>query len=89
MSLVGVFVSPAPFSACEMTMPHPKNGNPMAIQRMALVATGRVPPDQDTSAIPVGRLGTVDEVTELAMTMLGNAYLTGKVFLLDGGMRVQ
>lgn len=44
--------------------------------------------DQDTSAIPVGRLGTVEEVTQLAMTMLSKACLTGKVFLLDGGMRV-
>ena len=55
----------------------------------ALVKTGMIPDDQDTSAVPVGRLGTVDEVTGLAMTMLTNAYLTGKVFLLDGGIRPQ
>lgn len=55
----------------------------------ALVVTGMVSDQQDTSAIPVDRLGTVDEVTQLAMTMLTNAYLTGKVFLLDGGMRTQ
>lgn len=55
----------------------------------ALVVSGMVSEDQDTSAIPVGRLGTVDEVTQLAMTMLTNSYLTGKVFLLDGGIRPQ
>ena len=55
----------------------------------ALVVTGMVDDDQDTSAIPVGRLATVEEVTQLAMTMLSNAYPTGKVFLLNGGMRVQ
>lgn len=55
----------------------------------ALVVSGMVSEDQDTSAIPVGRLGTVDDVTQLAMTMLTNSYLTGKVFLLDGGIRPQ
>jgi 3-oxoacyl-[acyl-carrier protein] reductase len=45
-----------------------------------------VPDDFDASAIPVGRLGQPEEVGELAMAMLTNAYLTGKVFLADGGM---
>lgn len=55
----------------------------------ALVVSGMISADQDSSAIPVGRLGTVDEVTQLAITMLTNSYLTGKVFLLDGGIRPQ
>lgn len=55
----------------------------------ALVVSGMVSQDQDPSAIPVGRLGTVEDVTRLAMTMLTNSYLTGKVFLLDGGIRTQ
>lgn len=55
----------------------------------ALVVSGMVAEDQDASAIPVGRLGSVEEVTQLAMTMLTNSYLTGKVFLLDGGIRPQ
>lgn len=55
----------------------------------ALVISGMVAEDQDASAIPVGRLGSVEEVTQLAMTMLTNSYLTGKVFLLDGGIRPQ
>jgi 3-oxoacyl-[acyl-carrier protein] reductase len=37
-------------------------------------------------AIPVGRLGTPAEVAEMAVAMLGNAYLTSKVIALDGGM---
>ena len=36
---------------------------------------------------PVGRLGRVDEATSLALAMLSNAYLTGQVVLLDGGIR--
>ncbi|RIX30833.1 SDR family NAD(P)-dependent oxidoreductase [Amnibacterium setariae] len=52
----------------------------------ALVASGMVPDDLDASAIPVDRIGQPEEVGELAMAMLTNAYLTGKVFLADGGM---
>jgi 3-oxoacyl-[acyl-carrier protein] reductase len=55
----------------------------------ALVVSGMISEEQDASAIPVNRLGTVDEVTQLGMTMLTNAYLTGKIFLLDGGIRPQ
>jgi 3-oxoacyl-[acyl-carrier protein] reductase len=40
----------------------------------------------DPAPTPVGRLGTTSEVADLAMTMLGTGYLTGKVYLLDGGM---
>ncbi|MDB5066852.1 MAG: 3-oxoacyl-ACP reductase, partial [Chloroflexi bacterium] len=36
--------------------------------------------------VPVGRLGRPEEVADLAMAMLRNPYLTGKVVLLDGGM---
>jgi 3-oxoacyl-[acyl-carrier protein] reductase len=36
--------------------------------------------------IPVGRLGETDEVAEMAITMLRNAYLTNKVITLDGGL---
>ncbi len=37
---------------------------------------------------PVGRLGRPAEVADLALAMLSNAYLTGQVVLLDGGMRL-
>lgn len=36
--------------------------------------------------VPVGRLGTTEEVADLAMAMLANGYLTNKVFALDGGI---
>ncbi len=55
----------------------------------ALVVSGMIAKDHDSSAIPVGRLGTVDEVVRMALVMLTNAYLTGKVYLLDGGIRAQ
>jgi 3-oxoacyl-[acyl-carrier protein] reductase len=36
--------------------------------------------------IPVGRLGRPEEVADLAMAILGNAYLTNQVIGIDGGM---
>jgi 3-oxoacyl-[acyl-carrier protein] reductase len=55
----------------------------------ALVAgTGMLPgePAELTRLVPVGRLGTTEEVADLAMAMLANGYLTSKVFALDGGI---
>ncbi|HEV7898622.1 MAG TPA: SDR family NAD(P)-dependent oxidoreductase [Planosporangium sp.] len=36
--------------------------------------------------IPVGRLGSTQEVADLALAMLRNGYLTNKVISLDGGL---
>jgi 3-oxoacyl-[acyl-carrier protein] reductase len=36
--------------------------------------------------VPVGRLGRSDEVADLTLAVLRNAYLTGHVLPLDGGM---
>jgi 3-oxoacyl-[acyl-carrier protein] reductase len=36
--------------------------------------------------IPVGRLGTPEEVADLSVAMLRNGYLTDKVITLDGGL---
>jgi 3-oxoacyl-[acyl-carrier protein] reductase len=36
--------------------------------------------------VPVGRLGTTDEVADLALTMLRSGYLTNKTYALDGGL---
>jgi 3-oxoacyl-[acyl-carrier protein] reductase len=36
--------------------------------------------------IPVGRLGTPEEVADMAVAMLRNGYLTSKVVSLDGGL---
>jgi 3-oxoacyl-[acyl-carrier protein] reductase len=44
------------------------------------------PRDPLPLSIPVGRLGTVEEVADLAMAMLRNGYLTNKVITLDGGL---
>ena len=52
----------------------------------ALVASGMVAENADPAAVPVGRIGRPEEVGELAMAMLTNAYVTGKVFLADGGI---
>lgn len=50
--------------------------------------TGMLPgaPDELRARIPVGRLGTPDEVADLALAVMENAYLTNQVFTLDGGM---
>jgi 3-oxoacyl-[acyl-carrier protein] reductase len=37
--------------------------------------------------IPVGRLGTTEEVADLATAILRKGYLTNKVITLDGGLR--
>jgi 3-oxoacyl-[acyl-carrier protein] reductase len=58
----------------------------------ALVAgTSMLPADPDRPGeppvpIPVGRLGRTDEVADLSVAMLSNAYLTNKVVTLDGGL---
>jgi 3-oxoacyl-[acyl-carrier protein] reductase len=43
-------------------------------------------PDALPLPVPVGRLGTTDEVAELAVTMLRLGYLTNKTYTLDGGL---
>ncbi len=61
-----------------------------AIAPALIGGTGMIPPDHPGAArVPVGRLGTLEENTDLALTMLTSGYLTGKVFLLDGGIRPQ
>ena len=38
------------------------------------------------SQIPLGRFGTVDEVAQAVMFVVGNGYLTGQTISLSGGM---
>jgi 3-oxoacyl-[acyl-carrier protein] reductase len=55
----------------------------------ALIAdTGMLPgdPEEMRARIPVGRLGTPDEVADLALAILRNAYITNQVISIDGGM---
>lgn len=58
----------------------------------ALIATDMMPTDPEALTalerrIPVGRLGTPDEVADLIAAVVGNAYLTNQSILIDGGMR--
>jgi 3-oxoacyl-[acyl-carrier protein] reductase len=59
-----------------------------AIAPALIEDTGMLPghPGDLANAVPVGRLGTPDEVAELALAMILNGYLTSKVIALDGGM---
>jgi 3-oxoacyl-[acyl-carrier protein] reductase len=58
----------------------------------ALIAnTGMLPGDPGDLAklIPVGRLGTPDEVADLAIAVLDNGYVTNHVIPVDGGMHAR
>jgi 3-oxoacyl-[acyl-carrier protein] reductase len=55
----------------------------------ALIAqTGMLPgdPEELVARIPVGRLGTPDEVADLALAVLRNGYITNQVISIDGGI---
>jgi 3-oxoacyl-[acyl-carrier protein] reductase len=55
----------------------------------ALIAgTEMLPVAADRPPQPIGRFGTVDEAAGAAMAMLTNGYVTGKVWTLDGGLRI-
>ena len=43
-------------------------------------------PDAMPMPVPVGRLGTTEEIADLAVAMLRNGYLTNKTITLDGGL---
>lgn len=43
-------------------------------------------PEELRARIPAGRLGRPEEVADLVIAVLGNAYLTNQVIGLDGGM---
>lgn len=59
-----------------------------AIAPALIQDTGMVPgpPSELAARIPVGRLGTPEEVAELTVAVISNAYLTNQVVSLDGGM---
>jgi 3-oxoacyl-[acyl-carrier protein] reductase len=66
--------------------PHGITAN--AIAPALIEDTAMLPGDpRDLAAhIPVGRLGRPEEVADLALAILRNAYLTNQVIGLDGGM---
>ncbi len=53
-----------------------------------ITETGMLPgdPEELRRQIPLGRLGRPDEVADLALAILRNAYLTNQVISLDGGL---
>jgi 3-oxoacyl-[acyl-carrier protein] reductase len=52
------------------------------------IETAMLPGERDQLGrrVPVGRVGTPEEVADLAMAVLRNGYLTSHVLSLDGGM---
>jgi 3-oxoacyl-[acyl-carrier protein] reductase len=59
-----------------------------AIAPALITDTAMLPgdPEELRARIPAGRLGRPEEVADLAVAVLGNAYLTNQVIGLDGGM---
>lgn len=54
-----------------------------AVAPALIEATAMLP---DAAPPPVGRFGTPDDVADVALLMLSNAYITGKTWTLDGGL---
>lgn len=42
--------------------------------------------DMWTPHLPVGRLGTVEDIAEAALVLVTNEWMTGEVLTVDGGM---
>jgi 3-oxoacyl-[acyl-carrier protein] reductase len=59
-----------------------------AVAPALIERTGMLPgaSDELSARIPVGRLGTPEEVADLALAILRNAYLTNQVLTVDGGI---
>jgi 3-oxoacyl-[acyl-carrier protein] reductase len=59
-----------------------------AIAPALIAGTDMLPgePAELAQVIPARRLGTPDEVAELAMAILSNGYITSKAFAIDGGI---
>ena len=59
-----------------------------ALAPALITGTGMLPgdPAELRRQVPVGRLGRPAEVADLAVSMLGNGYLTNQVISLDGGL---
>ncbi len=59
-----------------------------ALAPALITGTGMLPgsPEELRQRVPVGRLGEPEEVADLALAIIDNAYLTNQVISLDGGM---
>jgi 3-oxoacyl-[acyl-carrier protein] reductase len=62
-----------------------------AIAPALIEDTGMLPGDPGELAqrVPVGRLGTPDEVADLMVAILRNGYVTNQVLSIDGGMHAR
>jgi len=58
-----------------------------AIAPALIAETGMLPADPGDlhRRVPVGRLGRPDEVADLALAVITNAYVTNQVLSVDGG----
>jgi len=55
----------------------------------SLIATDMIAPDRVAAAasrIPVGRLGTAEEVAAVVVVVAANAYMTGQTIAVNGGL---
>jgi 3-oxoacyl-[acyl-carrier protein] reductase len=54
----------------------------------SLIATEMIKPHRSANVtrIPVGRLGTVDEIASVVLLVVGNAYVTGQTVAANGGL---
>jgi 3-oxoacyl-[acyl-carrier protein] reductase len=54
----------------------------------SLIATEMIKPHRSASVarIPLGRLGTADEIASVVLMVVGNAYMTGQTVAANGGL---
>jgi 3-oxoacyl-[acyl-carrier protein] reductase len=54
----------------------------------SLIATEMIKPHRSANVarIPVGRLGTVEEIASVVLMVVGNAYITGQTVAANGGL---
>lgn len=53
----------------------------------SLIATDMMPPSSETAGkVPVGRLGTPEEVAQTVLMVIGNPYMTGQTVPVNGGL---
>ena len=65
-----------------------KEGVTVNVLAPSLIATEMIKPHRadNVARIPVGRLGAVDEIASVVLTVVGNAYMTGQTVAVNGGM---
>jgi 3-oxoacyl-[acyl-carrier protein] reductase len=65
-----------------------KDGVTANVVAPSLIATEMIKPHRsdNVSRIPVGRLGTTDEIASVVLTVVGNAYMNGQTIAVNGGM---